>query len=87
MFTVFKEAIINLDRKLKQEMEQSASIANMLEGSWEPSLKRLYVIAGHCVHQLNTDGHKSLMALCSLHCHSLIGTVRIVHLNQWNPYH
>lgn len=86
MFTVFEEAIINLDGKLKKEMEQSAlQICQRVLGN--PSLKLLYVIAGHCGHQLNPNGHESVMALCSLHCHSLIGTVRIVHVNQWNPCH
>lgn len=36
MFTVFKEAVINLDGKLKQEMEQSAGLASVSEGPWEP---------------------------------------------------
>lgn len=36
MFTVFEEAIISLHGKPEKEIEQSASAASMLEGSWEP---------------------------------------------------
>lgn len=82
MFTVFEEAVINLDGKLKQEMEQSTAlqVCQRVFGR----LNLVCVIAGHCGHQLNPDGYKSSV-VCSLHCHSLIGTVRIMHLDQGNP--
>lgn len=53
MFTVVEEAVI--DGKLKKEMEQ-LQICQRVLGS--PSLKLLDVIAGHCGHQLNPNGHK-----------------------------
>lgn len=62
MFTVFEEAVINLDGKLKQEMEQSTAlqVCQRVFGR----LNLVCVIAGHCGHQLNPDDYKSSV-VCS----------------------